>query len=685
MRVVLQVLLLILCISIQAWGQDFEKKLATLEKATLQNYVQLFEDLEREVRKNDFLEAYPMTEKIVSVSRKLPFHEPLCRSYVLQSDVYAFHGDFVNAFELLKNAYQFSLQKQLVSEQVFILYHWGKLYEDAYLDYQKAIEKHLEAADIAIKSKNAKLVAPIWLHLGNLYYRSKQYEKSLKFINRALDSDADGLQLREKIDAFNTLGLINQRFLSDDAKGEKYFNDALKLSIQCHDSAWYGVINGNIGVIYKNRKNYSEALRRFYIDYEYSLHFKEFQSAFLSKLDIAEIYAQTGQFELASEHLQQAEEIQKKYNITRGFPNLYKTYSVFYAERKEFEKALNYHILYKKMADSLSRNDAIAAALKTQSTYDLNQKEREVIMLKQERKLEEARNRQQNIIIFGLSGVILIFLVASVMLFRLNQQNQSKKRQLILQNEWMTAKNNEIEMQAEDLKELNQVKDKLFSIVSHDFRNPLNSLRGFIALIKEEELTVDEIKIIVERLDEKVAQTLGFLDNLLNWAKNQMEGMKYVPQFFDIHDILKNELKGTALQVSQKKIILENHISEHIRVYGDPDMTRLILRNLISNAIKFTHENGKIILSSEKAGEMIRINVIDTGRGMTNEEIEKILNTNDFYTSQGTASEIGTGLGLVLVKEFVEKNGGNIYIKSQPGEGTTFSFTMLAGHKSGIS
>jgi signal transduction histidine kinase len=169
--------------------------------------------------------------------------------------------------------------------------------------------------------------------------------------------------------------------------------------------------------------------------------------------------------------------------------------------------------------------------------------------------------------------------------------------------------------------------------------------------------------------------TISLMENLLQWSKSQMQSDTVKAEEVNISELIKDVLQLLHLQSEAKKVYIESKIDRPVYVYADKDMINLVLRNLLSNAIKFTPENGKIAVGVTNLASFVEIYVQDSGTGISKEAMDKI-NSNSFYTTKGTSSESGTGLGLMLCKEFLAKNGGQMHIESEPGKGSIFSFTL---------
>lgn len=232
-----------------------------------------------------------------------------------------------------------------------------------------------------------------------------------------------------------------------------------------------------------------------------------------------------------------------------------------------------------------------------------------------------------------------------------------------------------LEKQKEELTELNALKSKLFSIISHDLKAPMYALRNFFSEMQQNKITARELKKMLPGVVNDLTYTTNLMENLLQWSKSQMHANVVYPQKVDIGNMIAETTQLLNRQSSAKQIKIEADTTEGVFGFMDKDMLNVVLRNLISNAIKFTPEKGKIKIGVHENCTMVEVYVQDSGTGMSPETIKKI-NGKGFYSTRGTANEAGTGLGLKLCREFMTRNGGQLYIESQPGKGSTFSFSL---------
>jgi signal transduction histidine kinase len=236
-----------------------------------------------------------------------------------------------------------------------------------------------------------------------------------------------------------------------------------------------------------------------------------------------------------------------------------------------------------------------------------------------------------------------------------------------------TLINNEIH-----LRHLNATKDKFFSIIAHDLRSPFNSILGFSQLLSDcvHAKDYEHVEQYASIIEKSTMRTMDLLTNLLEWSRAQTGRMEFMPEYLELNGVLNNVLELLEQTAQQKSITINRDEFPSVTVYADRKLTSTILRNLLSNAIKFTHPGGEIKLTAKLTGEMLQICVSDNGIGMKKDDVKKLFRIEESYSTKGTLNEQGTGLGLLLCKEFVEKQGGKIHVESDYEKGSVFCFTL---------
>lgn len=257
-----------------------------------------------------------------------------------------------------------------------------------------------------------------------------------------------------------------------------------------------------------------------------------------------------------------------------------------------------------------------------------------------------------------------------------------KNAEIEKQKEIISEKARQLEKQKEELADLNTFKNKLFSIISHDLKSPMYALRNLFQNMHQYDLPAQEVKEMVPDVLKDLNYTTSLMENLLHWAKSQMQADVVYPQDINIGRLVEDVSNLLRLQLEAKNIYTQVLVKEDVFVCADKDMIHLVLRNLLSNAIKFTPEKGHIEIGFNDLGSFVEIYVHDSGVGISEDALSKI-RQHIFYTTTGTSSETGTGLGLMLCNEFLSKNGSCLEIESTVGQGSLFSFTLpkLEGHQ----
>ena len=267
-----------------------------------------------------------------------------------------------------------------------------------------------------------------------------------------------------------------------------------------------------------------------------------------------------------------------------------------------------------------------------------------------------------------ITAIILLFT-----LFFLSRVRTLKNQKILLEKT--------VEIKTAELKELNASKDKFFSIIAHDLKNPFSTIIGFSEILKEDLGSQPDgrPKEFSKMIHASAVQTFRLLENLLEWANSQRGKVIFKPQNIKLSDLLNEELFSLNETATVKNIEITSVVPENLTIFADKNMIKTILRNLVSNAIKFTHRNGKVAIKVSVDNSSAEVEVSDNGIGMTSDTISKLFRIDANLSTLGTEKEKGTGLGLFLCKEFVEKHGGKIWVRSESGTGTSFFFTIPLG------
>ncbi len=260
---------------------------------------------------------------------------------------------------------------------------------------------------------------------------------------------------------------------------------------------------------------------------------------------------------------------------------------------------------------------------------------------------------------------------------QINEEILAQKDDIMAMNDVLRRQQEEVKSQATKLQEANQIKNRLFSIISHDLRSPLNQLMATLQIFRSGDFSEKELQKILPELGNSVQSTLSLTDNLLFWAKSQMEGLQTMPEILSINSLIRDNVQLFDPIATRKEIKIKNQTNADTKVYADREMIKLVFRNLINNAVKFCEKGGKITISAKNHPDKNEVEILikDTGVGIEKNKLD-LLFSNQMQSSRGTSNEKGTGLGLILCKEFLEKNKGSIRVESTLAKGSSFYITL---------
>jgi len=451
---------------------------------------------------------------------------------------------------------------------------------------------------------------------------------------------------------------------------------ALKLDSVAHAAGNAAILYGRLTGIYKLKKEYKTALA--YSDtafkLSYATHNKRLRAA--TYVDCGSIYYHLKDYDKAIVYANKGGNLADSIGVVDAIFSAYQILINTYEEKNDLKQVVIYQKRFSAMQDSLSRFNEKKNAELIQSYFVLNSRIGAMAADEHNSADMKTKMKWQNTVITTLSlSLIGVIAMLSVTYYFYRQKKLAGQR-LNLQNEALTSQKQVIEAQTANLETLGNIKNKLLAVIAHDLRTPLANLRNIADMFETDYLSTEEVRWLMKDINPMVKGAELTLSNLLEWAGNQMKGQSISLAQLDIF-LLGVEMEQTFTHTLQKKGIgFVNQASPGKSVLADENHIKVVLRNLMSNAIKFTDNNGSITLASEYDDNKVVISVEDTGKGMSEEEIEKLFSAQTHFSQRATSGENGLGIGLMLCKELVELNGGKLWVTSKPGKGSTFYFSL---------
>lgn len=614
--------------------------------------------------------------------------------YYLLANLYKEKGEYDLAIEYNFKAFQFAERSTIVKNLAKYYLLFGELY---YLmgDYNQAIEYDLLGLKFSEEQADSELKTYFQLMLAKVSIASGNYADSENYLLEILNSE---IAKNKTTLVFEANLFLSKTYLAlkNINKAEKYLlkNQDLLLKINNKEL----IANNYIELInlYSYKNDYDNALETAIDAIPIAKQLKNKVIENNIELKVAKIYLQLKLYSNAHNYLKNMEEFVNSLANDNFKLDYYYTLLKLYESMNDFKSAFLYQKKYVEIKDKImhaSSEHAISDAL---VKYEADKKERELELTINKAELE----KQKGIIVFTISSFIgFVILIIAIYLFRRsrkqrkqnellkykNEEIENQREELELLNKELIKRNSDIEeinhflsKQEYELRDLNATKDKFLSIIAHDLKNPIAGIMMTSELLIQYYDKFDKEKLInkIGEINSASIRLKELLENLLEWARASTGQIPYNPGSIQLEEsILKiNELFQSNLR--NKNIKLQINDIVRCYIFADRKMFDTIIRNLVSNAIKFTPENGKIIINSETIGNKIKINIEDNGVGIPEDKLSQIFSIASNYSTLGTQKEKGTGLGLILCKEFVDINKGEIEVKSEQGKGTTFSLSF---------
>jgi len=608
-------------------------------------------------------------------------------------------------------AFKLAVANKQLPEQAKSVYYSARIYSAA-RNFTEAIKFYHKALELYRQLKDTVGMTNCYRYIGISNFnmsKSKEaiasYLEGLKLAKRDLDYTAEQL---------GNIGLVHNE-MDNVNEAISYFRQALSINQSIHDTGSMAIDYDYLGATYNRMKMSDSSL----INYHKALHFfkkikKEDRYA-VSLSNMAWVLANYPDslnkaityFNKTWEKFQELGWVHYEPNIRFGIANilsiqgkydesisvykksiqlanqfkrelflkkqLYQGLGEVYQKKGDYKLALDNHLLASQYKDTITEKQKFEQIANLEKQYETEKKQNEIIRLQARQEVTDIqlqKNKQLKQLGFVTASLLLIFLF--FILFR--YIDKTKLNQLLEQ------KNKRIEKSENELRVLNASKNKFFSIIAHDLKNPLHSILGYSYLLNKDydRFTEDERRKFAFDIHQSTNNIFRLLQNLLEWSRSQTGRLHYSPVVVEYQRILDNSLSVLRSLADQKNIAIKTGNDPELKIFADPLMIETVLRNLINNAIKFTPESGQIEVSAKEADGRILISVSDTGIGISEEEAQNLFRIDSKVKRKGTNNEDGSGLGLILCHEFIIKHNGKIWVESSPGKGSEFIFSIPA-------
>jgi len=620
---------------------------------------------------NDYKKALMYIDETERLSKSLNYTKGNAEANYYKALIYASKNDYFNAIDNYNKSKR--LYKQIndtlgiakINNNIGII-------EIKRGNYVSGLENSLSAIKVFENRHLREDLSSAYNNLAEAYFNTHQIDKALEFNVKALNvreqlRDSLGIKSSTK----NIAMLYSMR--KEHRKAIEYYENVLRMLNPKQDQALRGEILPRIGNEYLQFKDYDNANKYLAEGLQYNRSINNKDGMLRTLNSIGQLNLEQGNLKVAQMHIAEA------YNYAKGTTDkieVLKNYRLLMkidSTNNNFQSAYNWQRQYFSLKEELESQDLPKIPVNTDSIKegmsssiddfdDISSLEKNIENENQVKKLKAISYILVAAFITVLTILLLIYLKRKNTL-RYTQELEEKNEQIQIQNEAILE-------QTHHLEEINKVKDRLFSIVSHDLKDSISSIKGFLDLLKEDSISKEEFNELIPELSENANNASLLLYNLLNWSKSQMQNLEPSPEMFNIQEVFHNKISLVEQKVEQKRIVVIDE-SQRDFVYADKSMIEIVIQNLITNAVKFSRVGDIITISNRSHNGNALICVEDTGVGISKENLSKLFKNNNF-TTIGTKNEKGTGLGLTICKELVELNKGRIWVESTQNVGSKF-------------
>lgn len=611
------------------------------------------------------MEAY--AARALAVAKKLPQTFSLAYVYLMQGRSYHGKAKYMQAINTYNNGIAAAKKSGDKNQMAAFYINLGSLY-GTISDHAKSLEANQQAINLYNEIGNKDQVSTAYMNTGVTYIEMQKPVKAVEYINKALvifTADKKGLNYATSY-AYQNLSksyliATNDELIKLGVKpAERYvqslalLNRALKIAETAEEANVLQMpVHTGIGEIFELTGNNKEAL----VHYEAALALVNNNS---QPEDIGAIhyklgnfYYNTGNYTQGKMYLHKSLKFAQTTGLLDVQKNALEKLSELFAKIKQFDSAFIYHTHYASIKDSILNAEKETEITRKQLQLDFTVKENDYKLTQQ---VSAGKLKQQKLqIIFLALASAFILVIAGLILY--DRRKTKKLNEIITQ-------------QKAGLEQLGQVKDKLFSVVSHDMRAPVNSLISFIDILEDGKMPPEKLSLYAKELKQNLTYTAALMNNLLNWAASQMQGFKPVTEAFNLSMIVTEVANTLQHHLHQKEVVLQNNIAADTILHADRNMTAAIIRNLMSNAVKFSYKQGVVSVTNKNTEAGYQILVSDEGAGMDAAQTAAFNSNQQQQTEskRGTDNEKGTGLGLLLCKTFAQQMGGKISaVKTEKG------------------
>jgi len=622
-------------------------------------------------KQKDYSKALLYINETSKLSDDLKYIKGQAESSYIRALIFTERNDYFNAIDNYKRSRNLYLQIKDTLGVAKVSNSIG-LVEIKRGNYKVGLQNSLSAIDIFEKQYLKDELSAAYNNLAEAYYKTNQIDKAIEYNFKALEvrkeiNDKDGIKISTK----NIAGLYS--ILKEHRKAIEYYEKALDILNPKTDQDLRGEILPKLGSEYLRFKEYDKASEYLLEGLKYNRQQDNKEGLLRALNAIGHLNLQNKKLKLAERQLNEAYEIAQKTDDKTELLENYKLHIALDSTRGYYQNAFFWQNKFYNLKDSLSKinRPVFPTELEHLDLINDNSNRKDLTDNTESKATEVSTSLSNPYILYGVLAafiVLLSLLIYSLLKTKTHKDALEKQKDILAEEQIRTEA---ILEQTHHLEEVNQVKDKLFSIVSHDLKDSISSIKAFLDLLNEDSISKDEFYELIPELSENANNASSLLFNLLNWSKSQMQNLEPKPELFNIQEVFQTKIALVEQKVEDKRIVLIDESQDDF-IYADRSMVEIVIQNLITNAVKFSRTGDVITISNIEVNGKSLICIEDTGVGISKDNIDKLFAAHKNFTTAGTKNEKGTGLGLSIAKDLVELNNGRIWVESTEHVGSKF-------------
>jgi len=579
------------------------------------------------------------------------------------------HSNNIGLYISLGDIYGSLGSKQKLGDIYLLTGKFGEAYNLFFDSYEN--RNHFAGA----KGEN-HFLATNYENLGKIFSHTGDFKKAIEYFDQGIriTENQNFDELKPRI--LYSKGICYSK-MKDFDNASWCLDQALQAVVKARNNFEIAKILNGIGEIEQARHNCDQAIKTFTnalkINQQIGNKFGESQN----HQNLATCYLKNKNFRLAKNHLDQGLLLAQKIDVDELLMGFYQLFTDYFNQTGNSVEEIKYLGLYFPLSEKVNKEDKMELTRLLVKYYQ-NQTEANTKVLQQEIELNKLDTERSDL----KARIFLLVLIFTIILLLLGIAAYYRKLRTARKLEKMVdERTRKLSESEEKLREVTAIRERFFSIIAHDLKSPFSSLIGFTDLLdtEYENFSEKQRKEFIEIIRNSSEEIYALLENLLDWTRNSTEQVQFIPENTDLQQVAEQAILLLGKNAKIKNINIRNQIQENTLVFADNNMVMTVVRNLLSNAIKFTGNGGEIKMEAVKQEGSVNFSITDTGIGMSKETLETLFNISTQITQKGTNNEHGTGLGLLLCKDFLAKNGSEIKVESEVNKGTKFSFTLPAG------